>query len=91
MSAPNSEEVNTSLTGDETLSSGSQEVEDVGNAVTSSSAPITSEEVAREIKADTDPLTKQLEKLCDLMIELRRDTPRRSEATSGPVQGPLRP
>ena len=91
MSAPNSEEVNTSLTGDETLSLGSQEVEDVGNAATRSRASITSEEVARQVKADNDPLTKQLEKLCDLMIELRRDTSRRSEATSDPVQGPSRP
>ena len=46
MSAPNSEEVNTSSTGDETHGSGSHEVEDVGNAATSSCAPFTSEEVA---------------------------------------------
>ena len=87
----NSEEVNTSLTCDETHSLGSHEVEDVGNAATSSSAPITSEEVARQIEAATDPSTKQLEKLCDRMIELRRDTSRRSEETSRVVQGPSRP
>ena len=67
MSAPNSQEVNASLTGDETHSSSGREVEDVGNAATSSSAPITSEEVARQIEAATDTLTKQVEKLCDLM------------------------
>ena len=67
MNAPNSEEVSTSMTGDETQSLRSHEVEDVSNAAVSSSAHITSEEVARQIKAATDPLTKQLEKLSDLM------------------------
>ena len=79
------------MTGDETHSLGSHEVEDVGNAAASSSSPITSEEVARQIKAATDPLTKQLEKLSHLMKELRRHTSRRSEKTSGLVQGPPRP
>ena len=60
MSAPNSEEVNTSMTGDETHSLGSREVEDVGNAAASSSVPNTSEERVRQIKAATDPLTQQL-------------------------------
>ena len=91
LSAPTSEEVNTGLTGDETHSLGSHEVEDIGNAATSSSAPITSEEVARQIKAATDPLTKQLEKLCELLIELRRGTSRSSEETFGLVQGPPQP
>ena len=91
MSAPNSEEVSTSLTGDETHSLGSHELEDVGKAATSSNTPITSEEVTRQIKAATDPLTKQLEKLCDLMRELPRDAPRHSGETSGLVQGPSRP
>ena len=90
MGAPNSEDVNTNVTGDKTHRLGSQEVEDVGKAATGASVPITSEEVARQIKAATDPLTKQLEKLCDLMRELRRDAPRRSEETSGLVQGPPR-
>ena len=62
-----------------------------GNAATSSCVPITSEEVARRIKTATDPLTKQLEKLCDVMRELRRDTSGRSEDTCGLVQGPSRP
>ena len=91
MSAPNSEEVNTSLTDDETHSLGSHEVEDVDNAATSWSTPITSEGVARQIKAATDPLRKQLENLCDLMPELRRDALRSSGETSGLVQGPSGP
>ena len=33
-------------------------------------APVMSKEFAREIKAITDPLTKQLELLCDLMRHL---------------------
>ena len=91
MSAPNTEEVKTSLTGDETHSLCSHEVEDVGNAASSSSTPITSEEVARQIEAAPDPLTKLLENLCDLMKELRRDSPKPSEETSSLAQGPSRP
>ena len=83
--------MNTSLTGDETHSLVSHEVEDIGDAATGSSNPITSDEVARQIKATNDPLTEQLERLCDLMWELRRDVPRRSEETSGQIQGPPRP
>ena len=90
MSAPICEEVNTSLTGDDTHSSGSREVEDVGKAANSLSIPVTLE-VARQIKAATDPLTKQLEKLCDLKGELQRDAPRRSKETSSLIQGSLRP
>ena len=91
MSAPNFEELNISKTGDQTHSLSSHEVEDFGNAAANSSVPITSEEVARQIKAATDFLTKQLEKLCNLMRELRRDKSRRSEETSGLIQCPSRP
>ena len=63
MSVPISEEMKTSMTGDETHSLGSHEVEDYGKSAASSSVPITSEKVARQIEAATDPLTKQLEKL----------------------------
>ena len=91
MSSLNTEEVNTSITGDETHSLSSHEIEDVGNAATSSTTPISSEKVAGQIKAATDPLTKHLEKLCDLRNEIRRDSPRRCEETSGRTQGPSRP
>ena len=37
--------------------------------------------------AATHPLTKQLEKLSDLMKELPRDTTKRIEETSAPAQG----
>ena len=90
MSAPNTEEVNVSGTGDESHIFGSHEVVDVSNAASNSSAPVTSEEVARQIKAAADPLTKQLEWLCDLMKELRQALPRRNEENFGLTQGPSR-
>ena len=90
MSSPNTEEENTSSTGEETHSLDGNEIGDVNSAVTSLRTPITSEEVAGQIRAATDPLTRQMEKLCDLMLELRRDTLRHNEGTSAPVKGPSR-
>ena len=89
MNASKFEKMNTSMTGDKTFSLGSHEVEDVGNAAASSSPPITSEEVVRQIEVAIDPLTRQLEKLCDLMKQLRRDTWRRSEETSAWLKVPI--
>ena len=66
----NAGEMNTSLTGENTHCLDGNEVQ----LATLSLVPITSEEVARQIRAATEPLTKQLEMLCDLMRELRRDT-----------------
>ena len=80
-------EVNSSLTSEQTHSLDRNEVEQVNSAATNLNVSITSEEMARKIRAATDPFTKQLEKLCDLMNELRRDTTRRSSETSVPVQG----
>ena len=91
MSCPNFEEASTSSTNEETHSLNGNEIKDVNSAATSLSTPITSEEVARQIKTATDPLTRQLEKLYDLMLEPRRDASRRIEETSAPVQGPSRP
>ena len=89
MNGPNIEEANTSSTGDEIHSLDGNEVGDVNSAATCLSTPITS--VARQIRATTDPLTRQLEKLCDLMLKLHKDASRRNEYTSAPVQGPSRP
>ena len=80
-------EINTSLTREEAHSSDCNEVEDVNSAAPSLSVPITSEEVARRIRATTDLLTKQLQKLCNLMKELGRDTARRDEVISASTQG----
>ena len=79
MSVPNTEEVTTSTRDDETRRLGNHELVDVVNATTSSGAPITSEEAARQIKAAGDPLSKQLDKLCDLVKEPKKDYQRRSE------------
>ena len=91
MSGTNIEESNTSSACDETHSLDGNEIRDVNSAATSLSTPITLEEVARQIRAATNPLTKQLEKLCDLMLELHKDASRRNEETSARVQGPSRP
>ena len=84
-------EVNSNLTGEETRILDGNELEDVNSAASGLLVPNTSEEVARQIRAATDPLTKQLEKLCDVVKELRRGTTRRNEGTSAPTQGPSGP
>ena len=91
MSVPNTEDVNTSITDDETHSLSSHEIEGVGDAAGSLRVLITSKEVMRQVKAATDPLTRQLEKLFGLIKELRRDSLRCNEETSSLTQGPLRP
>ena len=79
--------MNTILTGEETKSLDGKVVEDVNNAATGVSALITSEGVEWQIRVATDYLTEQLELLCALMLELRRDTVKHDECTSGPFQG----
>ena len=91
MSSPNSEQINNSMKGDEYHSLGSHEIEDVGSAAVSSSVPITSEGVERQIRAASNPLKKRSKMLCDLMRELRRDTVRRDEGTFAYIQGPSEP
>ena len=88
MNGPYIEEANTNSIGHETHSLDGNEIGDVNNASTSLSTHITSEEVARQIRGLTDPLTRQLEKLCDLMLELHKDASQRNEETSAAVQGP---
>ena len=88
MSASNTGEVNTNMTGEEIHSLDDHKVEDVNSAAATTGVPNTSEEVARQIKAATDPLTKQLGRRCDLMVEIRRDTSRRNEGAYAPNQGP---
>ena len=76
---------------EETHSLDGRDVGDVKRAASCLSVPITSQEVARQIREATDPLTKQLEKLFDFMIELHRDTTNCNEGTSAPTQGPSGP
>ena len=86
MSDPISERVNTTETGDETRSPTGHESGGVNNDGSYLSSPVTSEEVARQIKAATDPLTKQFERLCDIMKELRQAPSKRNEETAGLIQ-----
>ena len=44
---------------------------------TSTSVSVTSEEISRQIKAVTDPLTQQLAHICELLQELRNEQPHR--------------
>ena len=91
MNGPNIEETNTSSTAEETHSLDGKEIGDVNTAATGLSTSITSKELAHQIRAATDPLTRKLEKLCDLMLELRRDASQPNEEISAPVQGLSRP
>ena len=61
MSDPNSEGADTSETGDETHSLTGHEPGDVDCASRSLSTPAISAEIARQIEATTDYLTKQLD------------------------------
>ena len=67
-----SEVVNTAETGGETHGLTGHELGDVHSAGGSLSSPVTREEVVRQTEAATDPLTNQLQRLCDLMIELQQ-------------------
>ena len=87
MSNPVTEGVNTTETTDKPHSLTGHVPRNVNSTGSSLSCPIASKVVARQIKGATDPLAKQLERLCDLMKELRRSPPKRSEETSGLIQG----
>ena len=83
MSFSSVEGVNTSEFGNQTHSLSEHEPEDVNNATSNPCIPVTSEEVARQIKTATNPLTRQLERLCDLMEELRQAPPKRHGKITG--------
>ena len=76
MSTPIVEGVTTSKADDETHSLNGHEPVDVNSATISLSSPVTSEEVVKQIPAVTDPLTEQLERLCDQMKELPQVAPK---------------
>ena len=82
MNTPIVEGVNTSETGDETHSLSGQEREDVNGATNYSSDTVMSKELARQIKATTDSLTRQLERLCDFLKELKQDPSKPNEENS---------
>ena len=68
---PIKKEVNVAETNDETRSFHGEGTTEFSSAGSSKSSTRTSEEVARQIRAVTDPLSNQLELMCDLMRNLR--------------------
>ena len=68
---PIKKEFNVAETIDETRSLHGQGTTDFFGAGSSKSSTRTSEEVARQIRAVTDPLSNQLELMCDLMRNFR--------------------
>ena len=88
---PFDEIASTNETGGETHSLTGREPSEVNSASSGLSAPVTSEEVDGQIKAVTDPLSKQLERLCKLMRDLRQVSSGRNEETTGLIHGPSRP
>ena len=79
--------MNTNKTKEEPHSLTGHELGGVDSTASGQSTPVTSEEVAIQIKAVTNPLTKQLERPCGLMKELRQTPPKRNEITSDVIQG----
>ena len=63
---------------------------DFNFASSDQSSPFSSEEKVRQIWAVTDPISKELELLCDLMRDLRQGSLGRNEETSGLIQGSSR-
>ena len=59
---------------------------DVNSPGSSQSTPVTAEEVARQIREVSGPLSKQLELLCDLIRNARQGPFRRNEETSVLIQ-----
>ena len=51
-------------------------------------SPVTSEEVARQTKATTDPLTKQIERFCDQIKDPKRNSLRHKEKADSQAQTP---
>ena len=86
MSNPIIDGVTTIETNDETHSLTDQELQDVNSAGSSLGTHVTSEEVVRQIKAATDPLSKQIKQQCDLMRELHQASAKRNEETGGLIQ-----
>ena len=74
-------------TDDDTSSFKSNTLTDVDGENNTPAVTVTSEAVARQVKAATDPLTKQ----CDLIKDFRQNRLRRKEEANNPLQASLRP
>ena len=90
MSKPNSRGVKTADKDDERNSLSGEAMEDVNNVDSSPDIPVTSEEVAEQVRGVSAPLSKVLELLYDLIYDLEQSFLRRNEETSGLTQRPLR-
>ena len=73
-------------TNNDTQNLNGQDLSDTNSAGDNQSNPVTSEEAAWKIKTAIDPLTKQLELLCNVMKEFCQDPLRRSKKISGLFQ-----
>ena len=80
----------TSEIGDIIHNSSDHKQEVVNRLTTNLCTLVTSRKVARQITVATDPLTRQLEQLCDLMKNLRQGPPKHNEETHALVQCPSR-
>ena len=78
--------VNTTKTSDQTHSLVGLEPGDVNSAGSNLRSPALSEQVASQVKAITEPLTKELEHLCNLMRELQL---RDQRLEKRPIEAPL--
>ena len=76
------ERVNTGKTVVKSNSVSAHKLEVVKSVISNSSTLVTSEEVARQIKTASDLLIRQLERLCNILKELRQAPPKRNEQTS---------
>ena len=90
MSDPVDGRVHDTDTDEKLISLDDYAVKDVNIKNTNPDTPVTSEETSRQIRAVTDPQTKQLKLLRELMEHLRQSTFRSNEETGNPVRGSLR-
>ena len=79
--------MNTTETVDETGILNGHIMTEIGDGYNSSDIFVMVEEVARQIKAMTEPLLKQQVVLCDMRRNLRQSTLWRNEKTSISAQG----
>ena len=91
MSNPSNKGVNTTDADDNTCSLKGKIMTDVNSSITTTQALLTSEKVVRQVKSVIGPLKKkQLERLCDLMRDLKQSTLSCHDDTNNSSQGPSR-
>ena len=86
MTTPIDEGVRSNETGDEAHSLIGHEPGDVNSASIRSRTTVTSKQVPRQIKAATHRVTRQLNRLCDLLKHIRQVLLSPDEETTGLIQ-----